>query len=118
MNPTVGWTNVTAGTALQVPDVAMDEPPRKAAFVRISLSGKTLEAFDTESNLLVHFPCSIAQKVEKRPVGDLHVAVIAPNPNYKFDPDLFPESPEAKEQPGVKFMIPPGPNNPVGTVWI
>ena len=118
MNPGVNWTNVTVGTPLQVPDVTRDEPPEKAAFVRISLSGKTLEAFDTDSNLLVHFPCSIAQRVEKRPIGDLHVAVIAPNPNYTFDPELFPESAEAKEAPDVKLILPPGPNSPVGVVWI
>lgn len=118
LNPSVNWTNVAIGTALQVPDINYDAPPGKAAFVRISLSGKCLEAFDAETNLIVHFPCSIAQLVEKRPVGELHVAVIVPNPNYTFDPDLFPDSPEAKEQPGVKLILPPGPNNPVGTVWI
>ncbi len=118
MNPGANWTNMAAGTALQVPDVTMDDPPAKAAFARISLSEKILEAFDAESNLLVHFPCSIAQKVEKRPVGELHVAVVAPNPNYTFDPQLFPESAEAKEAPDVKLILPPGPNNPVGTVWI
>jgi len=118
MNPGVNWTNVTVGTSLQLPDVTMDQPPGKAAFARISLSGKTLEAFDTDSNLLVHFPCSIAQRVEKRPIGDLHVAVLAPNPNYTFDPVLFPESAEAKEAPDTKLILPPGPNNPVGAVWI
>ncbi len=118
LNPNVNWTNVAVGTALQVPDINYEDPADKAAFVRISLSGKSLEAFDAETNLIVHFPCSIAQLVEKRPVGELHVAVIVPNPNYTFDPDLFPESPEAKEQPGVKLILPPGPNNPVGTVWI
>lgn len=118
LNPSVNWTNVAVGTALQVPDVSTGDPPDKAAFVRISLSGKSLEAFDAETNLIVHCPCSIAQLVEKRPVGELHVAVIVPNPNYTFDPDLFPESPEAKQQPGVKLILPPGPNNPVGTVWI
>lgn len=118
LNPGLNWTRVTAETALQVPDIAYDDPSTKAAFARISLSEKILEAFDTDSNLMAHFPCSIAQRVEKRPVGELHVSVIAPNPNYTFDPDLFPESPEAKEQPGVKLILPPGPNNPVGTVWI
>jgi len=119
LNPGVAWTNVVAGMALRVPDVStVDDPTNKAAFARISLSDKVLEAFDEETNLLMHFPCSIAQRVEKRPVGELHVAVVAPNPNYTFDPDLFPESPEAKEQPGVKLILPPGPNNPVGTVWI
>ncbi len=69
LNPLVGWTNISAGTPLQVPDVTRDEPPAKAAFARISLSEKILEAFDTDSNLLVHFPCSIAQRVEKRAGG-------------------------------------------------
>jgi lipoprotein-anchoring transpeptidase ErfK/SrfK len=118
LNPGINWADVRAGTPLQAPDVTRDDPPAKAAFARISLSEKILEAFDSDSNLLVHFPCSIARRVEKRPVGELHVAVMAPNPNYTFDPELFPESPEAQTQPTVKLIIPPGPNNPVGTVWI
>ena len=118
LNPNVNWTNVFAGTVLQVPDFAADDPPPgKAAFVKISLSEKILEAFDEQTNLLAHFPCSIAQRVEKRPVGELHVAIIAPKPNYTFDPALFPESTEAR-QIKTKLLLPPGPNNPVGTVWI
>ena len=27
--------------------------------------------------------------------GELHVVVVAPNPNYTFDPEVFPESPES-----------------------
>lgn len=77
-----------------------------------------MEAFNSENILLAHFPCSIAQRVEKRPVGEeLHVAVVAPNPNYTFDPAVFPESAEAQEI-GRKLILQPGPNNPVGTVWI
>ncbi|HKI69891.1 MAG TPA: L,D-transpeptidase, partial [Verrucomicrobiae bacterium] len=117
LNPSLDWTNVVTGTRVQIPDVNRPEPTEKAAFVIISLSQKTLEAFDGETNLLAHFPCSIAARVEKRPVGELHVAVVAPNPNYTFDPDLFPESPEAR-QLNRKLILPPGPNNPVGTVWI
>jgi lipoprotein-anchoring transpeptidase ErfK/SrfK len=47
----------------------------------------------------------------------LHIAAIAPNPNYTFDPALFPESPEAKELK-TKLVLPSGPNNPVGLAWI
>jgi lipoprotein-anchoring transpeptidase ErfK/SrfK len=117
LNPRVDWTNVVAGCVLQIPAADRDEPPSKASFVRIGLSEKFLEAFDQETNLLAHFPCSIAQLVEKRPVGELHVAVIAPNPNYTFNPEIFPESPEA-QQIKTKLVLPPGPNNPVGVVWI
>ena len=117
LNPGVNWTNVAAGTVLKIPDVNYPEPAGKAAFAVIHLSGKFLEAFDAETNLLAHFPCSIAAKVEKRPVGELHVAVIAPHPNYTFDPTVFPESPEAQAI-GHKLILQPGPNNPVGVAWI
>jgi lipoprotein-anchoring transpeptidase ErfK/SrfK len=117
LNPDVDWTNVVTGTVLWVPDAGSAAAPAKAAFASISLSEKILEIFDASTNLLGHFPCSIAQRVEKRPVGELHVEVIAPNPNYTFDPDVFPESDEAR-QLQAKLVLPPGPNNPVGTVWI
>ncbi len=117
LNASVDWTNVAAGTVLEVPNATYPPPPSHAAFVIIHLSGKILEAFDGATNLLAHFPCSIAQRVEKRPVGELHVAVVVPNPNYTFDPEIFPESPEA-QQLKHKIIIPPGPNNPVGVAWI
>jgi lipoprotein-anchoring transpeptidase ErfK/SrfK len=118
LNPGVDWTNVSAGTALKVPNV---EPPPlrdKAAFVKIFVGSRILQAFDENTNLLAHFPCSIAQRLEKRPVGEqLEVAAVADMPNYTFDPEVFPESAEA-QQIGRKLILQPGPNNPVGTVWI
>ncbi len=117
LNPGVNWTNVAVGTVLQVPDVTYPAPADKAAFVVIHLAERFLEAFDENTNLLAHFPCSIAAKVEKRPVGELHVIVVAPNPNYTVDPELFPESAELQGI-GHKLILPPGPNNPVGVAWI
>ncbi len=117
LNPRVDWANLAPGAVLQIPDVQYPDPEDKAALVIIHLSGKYLEAFDESSNLLAHFPCSIAAHVEKRPVGLLHVIVIAPNPNYTFDPAVFPESPEAQKL-GRKLILPAGPNNPVGVAWM
>lgn len=117
LNPSIDWSNVAAGTTLTIPNAEFPPMNQKAAFIRILLEARALEAFDQNTNLLAHFPCSIAQRVEKRPVGELHVAVLAPNPNYTFDPEVFPESAEAREL-DRKLVLPPGPNNPVGTVWI
>jgi len=117
LNPAIDWANVAAGATVQLPGVADADADAKAAFVTISLAARVLEAFDQKTNLLAHFPCSIAQHVDKRPVGELHVVKIAPNPNYTFDPDVFPESAEAR-QIKTKLVLPPGPNNPVGVAWI
>lgn len=117
LNPAVNWNKIAAGTTLRLVQADYPSVEEKAAFVRIYLSERKLQAFDASSNLLVHFPCSIAARVDKRPLGEeLHIAAIAHNPNYTFDPAVFPESEEAREL-GRKLILQPGPNNPVGTVW-
>ncbi|MGH7969055.1 MAG: L,D-transpeptidase family protein, partial [Limisphaerales bacterium] len=116
LNPPEVFDSPGAGTTVIVPDTELEET-MPCEFIRISLSRRTLEACDSQSNLVAHFPCSIAQRVEKRPAGELHVIALAPNPNYTFDPDLFPESAEARELSG-KLVLPSGPNNPVGVAWI
>jgi lipoprotein-anchoring transpeptidase ErfK/SrfK len=117
LNPTVDWTRVEAGSVLKVPYAYDPEVKQKAAFVKIFLADRVLQAFDDQTNLMAHFPCSIARQMEKRPLGELHVAVIVPDPNYTFNPVIFPESAEGREL-GRKLVIPPGPNNPVGVAWI
>jgi lipoprotein-anchoring transpeptidase ErfK/SrfK len=117
LNPNTDWANISAGTVLQIPAVSYPDPDGKASFVVIHLSDRYLEAFDDQTNLILHFPCSIAQKVEKRPVGQLHVVVIIQNPNYTVDPELFPESDELQKI-GHKVILPPGPKNPVGVAWM
>ena len=116
LNPQINWTNVVAGTLVKIPRI--DPPPApRAAFARVHLYSKTLNVFGRNTNLIAHFPCSIAAKVEKRPVGELHVLKAAQNPVYLFDPAVFTESAEAKKI-DRKLTIPAGPNNPVGTAWI
>jgi lipoprotein-anchoring transpeptidase ErfK/SrfK len=123
LNPDVDWDKITEGVTITIPDVspatraAIARVGEKAARIIISLGEHTLQARADDGRLLAHFPVSIARDIEKRPVGTLRVKVIAPNPNYTFDPEIFTESQEGREL-GRKLIIPPGPNNPVGLVWI
>lgn len=119
LNPDIDWEKAVAAAKIVVPNITAPTNSRvtKAGSIRINLTRKTLQVFDTQTNLMAHFPCSIAKRVEKRPVGDLAITVVARNPNYTFDPDNFPESPEARQKTG-KLILNPGPNNPVGSVWI
>ena len=117
LNPEVDWTAVLPGTKVVVPDVERVVVTGTPTQIVITLDTHELEVFDELSRVIAHFPVSIARMVEKRPVGTLHVTVVIPNPDYTFDPDLFPESEEGREL-GRRLVIPPGPNNPVGLAWI
>ena len=117
LNPAVDWAAIPPATTLLAPAVRLISLPGKAALLHISLEDHVLEARDEAGNLIAHFPVSIARDVAKRPAGELHVTVVIPNPDYTFDPEVFPESEEAREL-GHKLVLPPGPNNPVGIAWI
>ncbi|MCX6952093.1 MAG: L,D-transpeptidase, partial [Verrucomicrobia bacterium] len=117
LNPDIDWTAPTAGTTVMAPAIPRLPKKKKAARVMVQLAAHVLEIFDADGGIIAHFPVSIAAKVEKRPVGELHVVVVAPNPDYTFNPEVFPESEEARTL-GRKLMLPPGPNNPVGVAWV
>jgi len=117
LNPGLDFDNLTEGASVMLPSIPPPASSSPAAYLTISLADRVLEAWDENTNLLAHFPCSIARRVERRPVGELHVTTFARNPNYTFDPENFPESAEARELK-AKLVLPPGPNNPVGVAWI
>ena len=117
LNPELDWDQIEPGTRITIPDADRTADPGRAAMVLIHLEGKTLQAYGENGRLIMHFPCSIASRVEKRPVGQIAVEVLATDPNYTFDPAVFPESAEARSL-NRKLIIPPGPNNPVGVAWI
>jgi lipoprotein-anchoring transpeptidase ErfK/SrfK len=117
LNPGVDWEAVLPGTTIVVPAVEHVIVGGTATQIVISLDTHELEVIDPLGRVIAHFPVSIARMVTKRPVGSLHVTVVIPNPDYTFDPDLFPESEEGRTL-GRKLVLPPGPNNPVGLAWI
>jgi len=117
LNPGVDWAHLLPGVTIKAPAVGRFTTEAKAVKIHISLGGHVLEALDNTGRIIVHFPVSIARNVEKRPVGELHVAVVIPDPVYTWDPAVFTESPESREITH-KLILPPGPNNPVGVAWI
>ncbi|HKB57362.1 MAG TPA: L,D-transpeptidase [Lacunisphaera sp.] len=117
LNPDFKWDDILPGAVITVPAVERVTVAGKIARLHIRLAAHELEATDDTGRVIAHFPVSIARDVEKRPVGELHVVVVIPDPNYTFDPEVIPESAEGKEL-GRKLILPPGPNNPVGVAWI
>jgi lipoprotein-anchoring transpeptidase ErfK/SrfK len=89
----------------------------QVGMIKIHLEQRILQAFDATENLVFHAPVSIAREVAKRPVGELAIEVRVADPNYTFNPAILTAT-AAREGITEKFVIQPGPNNPVGTVWL
>ena len=117
LNPTVAWNQITPGINVKLPNTALPRPTETAELIHIQLAQRTLDVYDGATNLVARFPCSIATRMDRRPVGRLEITNVAEAANYTFDPAKFPASPETLAG-SSKLIIPPGPNNPVGTTWM
>lgn len=117
LNP--GATNDAGRAIWIVPNTqlihAVRPPP--VSRLQVSLAQREVRALDADGRIVALFPCSIAAAEEKRPVGTLTITSVIARPNYTFDPENFPHLDPIQRAYG-KLIIPPGPNNPVGTVWI
>jgi len=75
---------------------------------------KQVRGYGADGKLKVAYPSTIGSSDTPSPSGTVQVKRIAINPNYTYNPRInFKQG--ANE--GV-LTIPPGPNGPVGTVWI
>lgn len=118
LNPQIGeWNQAVIGAAITVPNVRPASWHPGAVRLEIDCHAFRIRAFDHDERLVASFPCSIARDHARVPTGDMKVTTFAPNPNYTFDPAVFPESARAREI-GRKLLIPPGPNTPVGVYWL
>lgn len=113
LNPDAPWPNPPAGSEVILPE-HLDKKLPQAGSIRISLSRMEIVVYNTDGALIALFPCSIAAQGNRRLAGEFTVQVVAPNPNYTYDPQLFRPGGEKT----AKLIIPPGPNNPVGLAWI
>ena len=122
LNPGVDWDNIQPGLKLVIPDfppMEDDLTPGKrkrpaAALVKVSLSRFEITVYDASGKCIALFPCSIARDKSKLPPqGELKITSYIPNPNYTYTPDFVPAGKKAS-----KYVLPEGPNSPVGVVWM
>jgi lipoprotein-anchoring transpeptidase ErfK/SrfK len=103
-----------AGDELSVPAVDGTPAAPHGERIEVDLSEKVIRVLDGRDQLVGLFHCSIAADRARAPSGDARVSVVAENPEYTFDPKMWPEVKGVDH----KLTIPPGPRNPVGVCWI
>ena len=101
------------GEEIVVPSVRSSAPP-KVAKVVVDDSDRTVAAFDAGDKLIAQYPATTGSEHDPLPVGTWKINGVSKTPSFHYNPDLFWDA-ESKDE---KATIKPGPNNPVGVVWI
>ncbi len=116
LNPGVNFSELDAGATINVPNVRepLTADQHDIARIVISISGNSLNGFDPSGKLVFHGPTTVGAGYDPSPTETLHIVKIFPNPNFHYDPTLYHEVPDTEPD----AHLPPGPNTPVGVVWI
>jgi lipoprotein-anchoring transpeptidase ErfK/SrfK len=105
-------TGTSGGSAKEAHQAAILARPD--VVVTVSQSASALTVADASGKLIMYAPVTIGSMHDPLPIGEWKVNAILLNPTFRYNPDLFWDA----DPTHTKAIIKPGPNNPVGLVWI
>jgi lipoprotein-anchoring transpeptidase ErfK/SrfK len=90
------------------------DPAAVNATVLVSRDDSALRVQGADGKVIFYAPVTTGSEHDPLPTGDYKVLGESWLPNFHYNPDLFWDAKESDEKATIK----PGPNNPVGVVWI
>ena len=102
-----GWDKT-----LQLLGVASEQPEIEK--IVVDKSDGWLRAMGPNDKIIAQFPVTTGSSRDPLPLGNWTVKGVARNPEFHYNPKLFWDVSDSKE----KQLLQPGPNSPVGVVWI
>ncbi len=115
---------VTAGRAYpaQLPELwkqtlaglNIDSTQPAADHVVVDKSDRALSVYDAGGRLLAQFPVTTGSSHDPLPIGTWKIYGADYNPKFHYNPKLFWDAGKGDKA----AMLPPGPNGPVGVVWL
>jgi peptidoglycan hydrolase-like protein with peptidoglycan-binding domain len=112
LNPSASFDK--PGQEIVVANVEHKSVPGKISRVEVDAKRQFLKAYGGDDKLVAIYPVTVGSEDRPSPKGEFEVTKITEDPVYQYDPALDLRGVHVKE----KLKIPPGPNNPVGAVWI
>ena len=85
-----------------------------AATVVVDKPAHSVRAYDQKGKLIGYYPATMGSEEKPAPSGVFKVKGVMWNPDYHYDPKFAWRGVKTKR----KLTVMPGPNNPVGLVWI
>jgi len=110
LNPDANFERV--GATIVVPAVSSAPLPAVTRIV-VDKGDSALRAYGADGTLLAFYPATIGSSARPAPSGRLTVVGVANEPDYTYDPERV-----SYDRGDRKLVVPAGPNNPVGSVWI
>ena len=80
--------------------------------IEVDKKNEQVRGYGSNDELLVAYPATIGSDQFPTPSGTTQVLVAVQDPNYTYTPESVVEGPDEALQ------LPPGPNGPVGSIWI
>jgi lipoprotein-anchoring transpeptidase ErfK/SrfK len=93
------------------------EPANELGAVKASVKIDTktnMLAVYTGEKLIAAYPVTIGSEETESPIGEWTVRGVEKMPKFRYDKSMLNKG----ERSGNFHMLPPGPNNPVGVLWI
>ncbi|HCO07157.1 MAG TPA: murein L,D-transpeptidase, partial [Acinetobacter ursingii] len=110
LNPKATFKKV--GEKIIVPNVRNDLP-EDIHLIIAHKGAKQLYLFNSRNQMIASFPATIGSTDTPSPTGTYKVVGVARNPWYSYSPSNFVQGKNLKP-----LSLPPGPNAPVGNIWI
>ncbi len=110
INPKANFKKV--GTSIIVP-IVRNDLPQDVSLIIAHKAARQLYLYNHLNQLIASFPATIGGSGTPSPKGTHTVIKVAPNPVYGYNPKNFVQGSNRK-----KLALPPGPNGPVGNMWI
>lgn len=103
-----------AGEMIAVLSTTRLAPPGEVQTIEANKRTGMVSAYGPAGEMIASYPATIGSGDTPSPEGEYQVARIVKNPTYHYDPEKnFQQGNNTR-----KLVLPRGPNNPVGTVWI
>lgn len=103
-----------AGVEIQVPDVETPATVTKVSKIVLHKKERALVAMTADGRPAAFFPISLGTPKDELPVGMLKIVNEVTDPEFDYVPELLND----KNPTHKKVSIKPGPNNPVGVLWM
>jgi lipoprotein-anchoring transpeptidase ErfK/SrfK len=93
---------------------AAPQPVKPEVIVTVNAGTGSLTVADPGGRTVLFAPVTTGSEHDPLPLGEWNVTAVHFSPQFRYNPDLFWDA----DPSHTKALLQPGPNNPVGVVWI